>query len=44
MRDLIIGYAFIFIALFGFLASLFSRKRKLRRRITDLKEELRDSS
>ena len=41
MRDLIIGYVFIFIALLGFLVSIAFRKRKLHKRIQDLEEELR---
>ena len=44
MRDLIIGYIFIFAALLGFLVSLFQRSRRLQKRVRDLKEELRDSS
>ena len=44
MRDLIIGYIFIFVALLGFLVSLFQRSRRLQKRVQDLKEELRDST
>jgi CcmD family protein len=44
MRDLIIGYIFIFAALLGFLVSLFQRSRRLQKRVQDLKEELRDSN
>ena len=43
MRDLIIGYIFIFAALLGFLVSLFQRSRRLQKRVQDLKEELRES-
>jgi len=44
MRDLIIGYVFIFASLIGFLVSLFQRNRRLQKRVQDLKEELRDSN
>ena len=44
MRDVAIGYGFIFFAMFTFLGSVFFRQKRLLRRRTDLKEELRDSS
>jgi hypothetical protein len=44
MRDLIIGYVFIFASLIGFLVSLIQRNRRLQKRVQDLKEELRDSN
>jgi len=42
MRDLIIGYVFIFVAIAVFVASVFFREGKLRRRLQDLQEELKD--
>jgi len=44
VRDVVIGYGFIFAAMFTFIGSMFVRQRKLLRRLADLKEELRDSS
>jgi hypothetical protein len=42
MRDLVIGYVFIFGMLIGLLISLAVRRRNLEGKRNDLKEELRD--
>lgn len=40
MRDLILGYVFIFAAVFTFIGSIYARRRKLEKKKKDLKEEL----
>jgi hypothetical protein len=43
MRDVAIGYIFISTVTLFLWISIFVRKRKLQRRLTDLKEELGES-
>ena len=44
MRDLAIGYIFIFAALFTFIGSIFARRSKLEKKRRDLQEELQDGA
>ena len=44
MRDIVIAYSVIFLAIFIFSWLMFSRQSRLEKKIEDLKEELKDSS
>jgi len=44
MRDVAIGYVFISTVVFFLWISIVARKRKLRRKLADLREELREPS
>ena len=44
MRDVTLGYAFIFAAVFLLWLSIFVRKRKLEKKLADLREELESAN
>ncbi len=44
MKDIVLAYSVIFIAIFIFSWLMFSRQSRLEKKIDDLKEELRDSA
>ena len=44
MKDIVLAYSVIFLAIFIFSWLMFSRQSRLEKKVDDLKEELKDSA